>query len=230
MRLRPRTLRGRLTLALAFVTAVLCLLVGLLVDFQYRNALRSALDDGLATRFDRLQRELSTSGDLAVEPALPDSEALAQIIGADGQVVNGAPRALLDRRVLTKKELDAAHAHRITVERAALPGAPRSRLLAGPAGQSGLGLVVVVGSTLQEATEAQHRLELALVIGLPLLAAIVSIAGWFLAGAALTPVRDLVRQADELAAAASRGRGRKLSAPESGEELARESLYVDEEG
>jgi signal transduction histidine kinase len=198
------------------------------VDFQYRNALRSALDDGLATRFDRLQRELSTSGDLAVEPALPDSEALAQIIGADGQVVNGAPRALLDRRVLTKKELDAAHAHRITVERAALPGAPRSRLLAGPAGQSGLGLVVVVGSTLQEATEAQHRLELALVIGLPLLAAIVSIAGWFLAGAALTPVRDLVRQADELAAAASRGRGRKLSAPESGEELAELTHHLND--
>ena len=62
----------------------------------------------------------------------------------------------------------------------------------GPAGQPGLGLVVVVGTSLEEVIKAQHRLELALVIGLPLLAAIVSVGGWFLAGAALKPVRDLV--------------------------------------
>lgn len=227
MRFRPRTLRGRLTLVFALVTAVLCLLVGVLVDFQYRNALRVALDDGLTTRFDNLQRDLATSGDLAVEPALPDSEAFAQIVGPDGEIVNAAPRALLARRVLTKKEFAQAQRGRITVERTAPPGDQRSRLLAGPAGQRGLGLVVVVGTSLQEATEAQHRLELALVIGLPLLAVVVSIAGWFLAGAALTPVRDLVRQADELAAAASRGRGRKLSVPET-EELAELTRHLND--
>lgn len=220
MRLRPRTLRGRLTLVFAFVTAVLCLLVGLLVDFEYRRALRDSLDSGLVTRFQNLERDLSASGDLAVEPSLPDAEAFAQIIGADGAVVNAAPRALLDRRVLTKGELADARQHRITIERSAAPGAQRSRLLAGPAGQRGLGLVVVVGSSLQEAIEAQHRLERALIIGLPLLAAVVSIAGWFLAGAALTPVRGLVEEADEISAVAARGRGRRLSVPPSGEELA----------
>src|SRR6266542_1616976 len=177
VRLRPRTLRGRLTLVLAFVTAVLCLLVGVLVDYQYRNALRDALDDGLVTRFENLERDLATSGDLAVEPALPDDEAFAQIVGPDGEVVNAAPRALLDRRVLTKQEFADAQTHRITVERSAAPGDQRSRLLAGPAGQRGLGLVVVVGTSLQEATQAQHRLELALVVGLPFLAVIVSVAG-----------------------------------------------------
>ncbi len=213
---------------LAFVTAVLCLLVGVLVDYQYRNALRDALDDGLVTRFENLERDLATSGDLAVEPALPDDEAFAQIVGPDGEVVNAAPRALLDRRVLTKQEFADAQTHRITVERSAAPGDQRSRLLAGPAGQRGLGLVVVVGTSLQEATQAQHRLELALVIGLPLLAVIVSVAGWFLAGAALTPVRDLVREADEVSAAAARGRGRKLSIPESGEELAELARHLNE--
>ena len=91
MRLRPRTLRGRLTLVFALVTAVLCLLVGVLVDFQYRNALRGALDDGLVTRFQNLERDLTTSGDQSVEPTLPDSEAFAQIVDGDGQVVNAAP-------------------------------------------------------------------------------------------------------------------------------------------
>ena len=63
---RPRTLRGRLTLVFALVTAVLCLLVGVMVDFQYRNALRDALDDGLVTRFDNLD---ATSPRAAISPS-----------------------------------------------------------------------------------------------------------------------------------------------------------------
>jgi signal transduction histidine kinase len=225
---RPRTLRGRLTLVFALVTAVLCLLVGVLVDFQYRNALRQALDDGLTTRFSNLERDLATSGDQSVEPTLPDEEAFAQIVDEDGAVVNAAPRALLARRVLTKSELAEAHTHRITIERASAPGDQQSRLLAGPVGQPGLGLVVVVGTSLEEVIKAQHRLELALVIGLPLLAAIVSVAGWFLAGAALKPVRNLVEEADEISAVAARGQRRRLSVPESGEELADLARHLNE--
>ncbi|HKA93893.1 MAG TPA: ATP-binding protein [Acidimicrobiia bacterium] len=228
MSLRPRTLRGRLTLVFALVTALLCLLVGVLVDIQYRNALRNALDDGLVARFQNLERDLATSGDQAVEPALPDDEAFAQIIDVDGAVVNAAPRALLERRVLTKRELAQARTHRITIERGAAPANQQSRLLAGPAGQRGLGLVVVVGTTLDEAINAQHRLELALVIGLPLLAVLVSVGGWFLAGAALKPVRDLVEEADEISAVAARGQRGRLSVPESGEELADLARHLNE--
>ena len=228
MRLHPRTLRGRLTLVFALVTAVLCLLVGVLVDFQYRNALRGALDDGLVTRFQNLERDLATSGDQSVEPTLPDSEAFAQIVDGDGEVVNAAPRALLERRVLTKSELAKARTRRITIERGAAPEDQQSRLLAGPAGQRGLGLVVVVGTSLDEAIDAQHRLEQALLIGLPLLAAIVSVGGWFLAGAALKPVRDLVEEADEISAVAARGQRRQLSVPETGEELAELARHLNE--
>ena len=225
---RPRTLRGRLTLVFALVTAVLCLLVGVLVDSQYRSALREALDDGLSTRFANLERDLATGGDQSVEPTLPDSEAFAQIVDADGQVVSAAPRALLERRVLTRSELAKARTRRITIERTAAPGDQQSRLLAGPAGQRGLGLVVVVGTSLDEAIDAQHRLEEALVIGLPLLAAIVSVAGWFLAGAALKPVRGLVEEADEISAVAARGQRRRLSVPETGEELADLARHLNE--
>lgn len=228
MRLRPRTLRGRLTLVFALVTAVLCLFVGVLVDFQYRNALRDALDDGLVARFQNLERDLATSGDQSVEPTLPDDEAFAQIVDVDGAVVNAAPRALLERRVLTKDELARARTRRITIERAAAPANQKSRLLAGPAGQRGLGLVVVVGTSLDEAIDAQHRLELALVIGLPLLAGVVSVGGWFLAGAALKPVRDLVEEADEISAVAARGQRQRLSVPETGEELADLARHLNE--
>jgi signal transduction histidine kinase len=86
----------------------------------------------------------------------------------------------------------------------------------------------VVGTSLDEAIDAQHRLEEALVIGLPLLAAIVSVAGWFLAGAALKPVRDLVEEADEISALAARGQRRRLSVPETGEELADLARHLNE--
>lgn len=228
MSLRPRTLRGRLTLVFALVTAVLCLLVGILVDWQYRNALRHSLDEGLVTRFQNLERDLATAGDQSVEPAVPDDEAFAQIVDVDGAIVNAAPRALLERRVLTKSELARARTQRITIERDAAPGNHQSRLLAGPAGQRGLGFVVVVGTALDEAIDAQHRLELALVIGLPLLAVIVSVGGWFLAGAALKPVRDLVEEADELSAVVVRGQRRQLTIPESGEELADLARHLNE--
>jgi two-component system OmpR family sensor kinase len=85
-----------------------------------------------------------------------------------------------------------------------------------------------VGTSLQEAIDAQHRLEMALVIGLPLLAALVSVGGWFLAGAALKPVRDLVEEADEISAVATRGPGQRLSVPETGEELADLARHLNE--
>src|SRR5262249_2370893 len=157
VRLRPRTLRGRLTLVFALVTAILCLLVGVLVDYQYRNALRQALDDGLVARFETLQRDLAASGDQSVEPTLPDDEAFAQIIDVDGAVVNAAPRGLLERRVLTKSELARARDHRITIERAAAPGNQQSRLLAGPAGPRGAGFLLRLGAGPRPADAGRPR-------------------------------------------------------------------------
>jgi len=60
------------------------------------------------------------------------------------------------------------------------------------------------------------------------LAAIVSVAGWFLAGAALRPVRNLVEEADEISAVAARGQRRRLSVPETGEELAELARHLNE--
>jgi signal transduction histidine kinase len=92
-------------------------------------------------------------------------------------------------------------------------------LLAGPVAHTGD--VVVVGTSLEEATRAQHRLELALAVGLPLLAALVTLAGWFLAGAALSPVQEMIEDADVIAARSAGQLRRRLSVPEdAGEELA----------
>jgi two-component system OmpR family sensor kinase len=220
MRLRPRTLRGRLTLVFALVTLALSLLVGVLVDIEYRSALRSALDEGLTTRFAAAAEQvLHAARGSNVQPAIPDAESFAQVIDATGKVVAGSPRSLRHRRVLDAGDLRRARLHRVTLVHDAGPRGERSRLLAGPV--TGTGDVAVVGTTLEETTRAQHRLELALGIGLPLLALLVTVAGWFLAGAALSPVQEMIEDADVISARSARHLSRRLTVPEgAGEELA----------
>jgi signal transduction histidine kinase len=219
VRLRPRTLRGRLTLIFALVTLVLSGLVGVLVDVQYRSALNSALDEGLETRFLAAAQQIQSAKGSKVRPPIPDAESFAQVIGADGRIVAAAPRSLRRRVTLDRSDLARARLHRVTLVRDAGPRGERARLLAGPVGAAGE--VVVVGTSLEEAARAQHRLELALAVGLPLLAALVTLAGWFLAGAALSPVQEMIEDADVISARSARQLSRRLSVPENaGEELA----------
>lgn len=220
MRLRPHTLRGRLTLIFALVTLVLSVLVGVLVDVQYRSALNAALNETLYSRFLAATQQLKNAGTGSnVKPVIPDAESFAQVISADGVVVAASPRALRHHPVISRKTLARAQLHRTTLVRNAGPRGERARLLAGPAGHAGE--VVVVGTTLEETTRAQHRLELALAVGLPLLAALVTLAGWFLAGAALRPVQEMIEDADVIAARSARQLSRRLSVPENaGDELA----------
>jgi signal transduction histidine kinase len=74
-------------------------------------------------------------------------------------------------------------------------------------------VVLAVGTRLAESERAFQRLVLALVVGLPIFAALVSLGGWFLAGAALTPVRSMIEEADELS---MREPGRRLTVPAAG--------------
>jgi signal transduction histidine kinase len=219
VRLRPRTLRGRLTLIFALVTLVLSALVGVLVDVQYRSALNSALDEGLETRFLAAAQQVKSAKGSTVRPPIPDAESFAQVIGPDGTVLAAAPRALRHHAALRRSELGQARLRHITLVRDAGPRGERARLLAGPVRTTGD--VVVVGTSLEEATRAQHRLELALAVGLPLLVALVTIAGWFLAGAALSPVQEMIEDADVISARSARQLSRRLSVRDgAGEELA----------
>ncbi len=74
-------------------------------------------------------------------------------------------------------------------------------------------VVLLVGTRLAESERAFQRLVLALLIGLPLFAGLVSLGGWFLAGAALSPVRSMIEEADDLSV---REPGRRLTVPAAG--------------
>ncbi len=201
------------------MTLALSALVGVLVDVQYRSALNSALDESLQTRFLAAAQQVKAAGDSTVKPAIPDAESFAQVIGPDGGVVAASPRALRRRTVISGADLARARKHEVTLVRNAGPRGERARLRAGPVGNTGK--VVVVGTTLEETARAQRRLELALAVGLPLLAGLVTLAGWFLAGAALSPVQEMIEDADVISARSARQLSRRLSVPENaGEELA----------
>lgn len=225
-RRRPRTLQGRLVLVFGAATLVLCVLAGVVAIAQFRSQLRASLDEGLSGRYAVLQRQVSAPPNgQGFVPLLPDTESFAQVISADGNVLAASPRVLRNRPVLDDAQLAAAIRGKRTLVRSIPPKAQRARLLAGPGRLGSQRVVLVVGTSLDDTTRAEQRLELTLAVGLPVLAIIVAAGGWFLAGGALAPVRSMVEEADAISAAqvasgTGSGPGRRLSVPTGGEELA----------
>ena len=211
MRIWPRTLRARLTFILALVTIVLSALVGGFVDVEYRTSLTTAIDNGLEARFEEVAVP-SGKAPSRVRPALPDDESFAQVIDVRGDVIAAAPPSLGTQPALRHTDLAMARRHKVILVRNSGPRGERARLLAGPSGLNGD--VVLVGTSLAEATRAQRRLELALAIGLPALALLITVAAWFLTGAALSPVRQMIEEADAISARAAREPRRRLSTTE----------------
>ncbi len=164
-----------------------------------------------------VQQVEHTSSTSTLKPAIPDAEAFAQVLDAEGDIVAGAPRKLRRQTILTESQFREAQRRRIQVTADTGPRGEHVRLLAGPSKSGG---VVVVGTALEEVASAQHRLELALGLGLPLLAALVTLVGWFVAGAVLRPVQEMIEDADVISARSARQLQRRLTVPDgAGEEL-----------
>ena len=184
---------------------------------QFRAEQTDIIDDGLRDRFFAVKQALAdvpkreSASD--VTSMLPRGESFAQVLDSDGRVVAASPRALDDDQVLTKAELRAGSRRQETLVRSVAPTDERARLLVGPAHLGGRPVVLALGTRLAETEGAFDRLILALVIGLPLFAGLVSLGGWFLAGAALAPVRSMIEEAEDLSL---REPGQRLTVPEAG--------------
>ncbi len=217
----PRTLQGRLALTFGVATLAVAAVLGLVVFAQFHTALRDALDEDLSSRFENLSTFLAQTDadavDPSVAPVLPETESFAQVIRPGGDVLTASPKALLTQPVLTPGELRRAGVRNETHVQSTPPEGNSVRLRAGPARLGDEPVVIVVGTSLEQSAQAEHRLALALGVGLPLLSVLVGVGGWFLAGAVLAPVRSMVDDAGELAA---REPGQRLSIPEGTEELA----------
>jgi two-component system OmpR family sensor kinase len=212
-------LRLRLTLVFALgMATVLAALGGFLYTRLGAELLRGT-DLELRSRAALIVSSLHGRGPLHIAAGLalldPD-EAFAQILDPSGAVVESTP-GVRATRLLPAGVLRPAFGPTFTTRRVAGLDDP-ARLLAVPASWHGRQVMVVVGATLGDRSDALGRLLLLLVIGGPVALALSSVAGWAVAGAALRPVE---RIRTEAAAISESEPDRRLPVPGGDDELAR---------
>jgi two-component system OmpR family sensor kinase len=215
-------IRLKVTLAFALVMALVLTGIGVFVYLQFRAELDRTLDQGLRSRADDVSGVArQADGDLPRAGRgrlVEQGESFAQIVDARGGIVDSTPQ-LGNRQVLSAEELRRARARTIFVERGPIGGIDeRSRLLATPIQARNAGVVVVVGSALDDRDDALANLRRLLLVGMPVALLLASLAGYGVAAGALRPVEAMRRRASLVAA---EGRGQRLPLPPARDELHR---------
>jgi two-component system, OmpR family, sensor kinase len=208
-RWRP-SLRLRLT-GLFVLAATLLVSAGslLLMNDQRRNA-DELVTRSLYKRVDQITSTIEQTGDF------PKGESYAQLVNQFGLAVNLSP-VLKDFSLLTPEQVRFAfNQGQLQIEMVLPVLGTSGRVLAIKRTIRESPFVVVVGSSLDLATEARSRLILTLTLGGPGLVLLLGLAGWLLSGAALRPVR---RMTDEAASITRADTGRRLPLPNRQDEI-----------
>jgi two-component system, OmpR family, sensor kinase len=208
-------IRARLTAAFALAMVLVLAGAGLFVYLELRSDLDEALDAGLDSRLAVVSSSGQASGAVGTDP----EEGFAQLLSADGAVLDadGGARG----PALTAAELErAAAGERVSAERR-VPGIEgTARLLAGPAGEdAGDVAAVAVGQTLEERDETLGGLVASFAIGGPVAVLLASGLGYLLARTGLRPVEAMRRRARDVSLS---GRGsERLPLPAAHDEVRR---------
>ena len=199
-------IRVRVTLVFAVVMALVLGATGLFLYVRLGDQLDESIDNGLRTRAGEVAAfvrdsdpALGRSADVAL---IESEESFAQVLSADGAVVDSTPQ-LEGQVVLTEAELAQALAAPRFFERESLPGVEgRARLLATPVqtDEDEGPLVTVVGSSLDDRREALAGLATQFLIGGPVALLLASLAAYWAAGSALRPVEAMRRRAATISA------------------------------
>ncbi|MGN6379062.1 MAG: ATP-binding protein [Gaiellales bacterium] len=213
----PRlSLRARLALAFAAGMAAVSIAVAGFVYIQLRNDLVEGVDMGLQSRaqviVDAAARRPAIGG--GAIHLIDSDEAFAQVLAADGSVLESTP-AVAGSPLVASPLLRAAG--RPTFFDVTPRGLDSSRLLVVPATLAEKHAYVVVGATLSNSQEALHRVFVLFAIALPAALLVSSLIGWLLAGAALRPVGRMSREAEAIG---SSDPARRLQVPDSDPSLA----------
>jgi two-component system OmpR family sensor kinase len=207
--------RLRLTLAFAAAMAVVLGAVGALLYVRLGNSLEEQLDESLHARAATISALVRAQGaqlDSAVL-ASSDDDGFSQVLTASGKLVASSP-TLGDRPLIAP--LDAAGAPFLRND-ASAAGTP-IRLFATPVVTDGGTFVAVVGASLEDKNDALAGLRAQLFVIGPLALVLASVAGYFLAAAALRPVEAMSRRATEIS---SEQQGQRLPLPEARDEIRR---------
>ena len=213
------SLRTRLTIGFAAGMVVVLAALALFVDWRVGHDLTAGIDMDLRGRGQVIvaavqanQTNLIGAQGRLIDP----DEAFAQVLALPGRILDSSS-AVRAAPMLDPLQLRSVRGPTFVTARVRGVDDP-ARLLAIPVRVGGRDVVVVVGATLGDRNESLARLRLALWIGGPVALAVVSLAGWLLAGAALRPVEAMRREAAAISASEP---GRRLPVDGAPEELAR---------
>jgi two-component system OmpR family sensor kinase len=222
-------IRIRLTLVFALAMAMVLAGMGVFVYMGLASALDETIDAGLRTRADDIAALVSQS-----ESGLQESEGtrlaesgqgLAQVLGPSGAVVDSTPN-LGPEPLLSPMELSQGARGTIKLERKSVSGVEGSaRLLATPVHAQDQDLVVVVGASLENRSEALSNLLSQLLLGGPVALLAAALLAYLLASAALRPVESMRRQAEAISATEP---GRRLPVAATRDEVARLSVTLND--
>lgn len=191
------------------------LLIGGLALFA---ALRVAVDRTLDTeaRATAQQVAVMVAEDRLPSPIPVSGAQLIQVVDDQGRVIGGSLLADRLTPLLRPQELSRALSG-ATVE---LPGARAGlsgplRAVAEPGGRGGVS--VIVASQVGEVLASQRTLRNALLVGFPLMIALLGVVAWFVIGWTLRPVEELRRGADRISGGV--GAAERLSVPQAADEI-----------
>jgi len=213
-------IRLRLTLAFALVMAVVLTAIGLFGYLRFRSDLDRTINQGLSTRAENLAAALSQAGGATgTRGLLPqEEEGFAQVLTPRGRVLASTP-TVGGASLLAGPQLATAMGDELIVD---IPPVRRleepARLLATPARVDGRGLLVVVGTAVDDRDDSLSSLRSILLVGGPVALLLASLACFGVATRALRPVDQMRRRAAEISANEP---GVRLPVPQSRDEVAR---------
>ena len=212
-------LRARLTLAFAVGMAAVLIGLGAVIYLRLGALLLQQVDANLRSRSDGVLATMTGRDPPPLRPErlLDPDESFAQILAPSGTILRSTS-AVTGAPLLSATDLAALRGPTFATRRVAGLDDP-ARLLATPTRLGGRPVVLVMGATLGDRSDAlQSLLKLYAVAG-PAALVLTSLAGWRVAASALRPVERMRSRAAELAQADD-ARGR-LPVPPTRDELTR---------
>jgi signal transduction histidine kinase len=191
-------IRLRLTAAFAVAMTVVLAVIGLFIYVRLQSDLDHTIDKGLRSRADdvaalvaQADSGLSQGGSSRLTRS---GESFAQILRLNGTVYDSTPEA--SQAALAPSEIRNLSSATIFSARQVSGIEGEARLLAAPVTAQGKHLVVVVGTSVDERTNALEGLLRAFLFGGPIAVLLASGAGYLLASLGLGPVEAMRRRAE----------------------------------
>ncbi len=220
--MRRLPVRARVTAVFAVALAIVLAGTGLFLYLRFKSGIDSALDQGLRSRAGDVTA-LVTQADTGLAQGGKNTltakgESFAQVLKPNGAIFDSTP-LIKSVALLNHQEIRKALAGSIFIQRGPIGGINEpSRLFATPVRAQGQRLVVVVGVSLGERTNALSQLGGLLITGGLAALLLVSVAGYAAVAAALRPIEMMRRQAAEISASDP---GRRLPVPPAADEVSR---------